>query len=69
VYTNGEPITAELKRDPEFGDWYVDVHVTLHDEEEPETAAQKDEACILKWAPQVAPDLRGLLHFSSSWAS
>ena len=45
VFTDGEGITASLKRDPEFGDLYVDIHVTLRDSEEPE--AQRKRTTIV----------------------
>ena len=49
VFTDARSITARLKRDPQYGDWYVDVHVVLRDEEEPDTEAERYSDCLGKW--------------------
>src|SRR5262245_55397476 len=50
VYADGEPISASLKTDGEYGHSFVEIHVRLRDGEQPETAAAKDSACYEKWA-------------------
>ena len=69
VFTNAERVTASLTRDPEYGIPYVEVHVVLHADEEPETEAEKYSACVGKWAPLVPPRLGELIQLSTSWAS
>lgn len=68
VFADGERVMASVKRDPEYGDLYVEVHVVLHAHEEPETAAEKDSECIGKWVSFLPPQVDNI-RLSSSWAS
>ena len=68
VFADAGPITATLKRDPEVGELYVEVHVVLHEEEQPETAAEKDAACLGEWG-KILPANVGNICLSTSWVS
>ena len=69
VFADAERITTALKQDPEFGAWYVEIHVVLHDNVQPETEPEMYYECLGKWTPFVPPQLGGLIRVSTSWAS
>jgi hypothetical protein len=68
VFTDAERVTASLKRDPEYANIYVDVHVVLRPDEEPETAAEKESECVSRWVSFMPPQV-DQISLSSSWAS
>ncbi len=68
VFRDAEPIMARLKRDPEYGDLFVEIHVLLREDEEPETAAEKDSSCYERWS-FIPAEIGGKICLSSSWES
>ena len=68
VFTAAPRVTAGLKRDPEYGNVYVDVHVVLQADEEPETEAEKYSECVGKWVAFLPPTVGEEIQLSTSWA-
>ncbi len=69
VFMDAERVSARLKRDPEYGNLYVDVHVVMHANEEPETAAEKHSECVGKWVSFLPLTVGEEIQLSTSWAS
>jgi len=67
VFADAELISVSLKKDPEFGYAYVDIHAVVHDD--PESEAERYSACAVKWASLMPADVAGKIHLSTSWAA
>ena len=65
AFTDAERVTASLKRDPEYGDLFVDISAVVPFDLDAEE--QHRDACLAKWASFIPLDVHGKITLSSSW--
>ena len=66
AFTDAECVTASLKKDMEFGDFFVDIVAIVPFDLDAE--AEHHDTCLGQWVSFMPADVSGKIRLSTAWA-